>query len=107
MKKLNIDREKVKIDIRLQDFESNLGICICIFPFHILKRVEILTMTEQKKINVESFNLDTIVRAPFVCLAGVKKGVNGDVIHKYDIRFCQPKKEHMEILQWTKRGSKL
>lgn len=55
-------------------------------------------MTTQKKMNVESFNLDhTKVKAPFVRLAGVKEGVNRDVIHKYDIRFCQPNKEHMEM----------
>lgn len=55
-------------------------------------------MTTQKKMNVESFNLDhTKVKAPFVRLAGVKEGVNGDVIHKYDIRFCQPNQEHMEM----------
>ncbi|MED4206679.1 S-ribosylhomocysteine lyase [Neobacillus mesonae] len=51
-----------------------------------------------KKLNVESFNLDhTIVKAPFVRLAGVKEGQNGDVIHKYDVRFKQPNKEHMEM----------
>ncbi|MCD3219054.1 S-ribosylhomocysteine lyase [Mammaliicoccus sciuri] len=50
------------------------------------------------KMNVESFNLDhTIVDAPFVRLAGIKEGQNGDVIHKYDIRFKQPNKEHMEM----------
>lgn len=50
------------------------------------------------KMNVESFNLDhTIVDAPFVRLAGIKEGLNGDVIHKYDIRFKQPNKEHMEM----------
>jgi S-ribosylhomocysteine lyase len=55
-------------------------------------------MTAQKKMNVESFNLDhTLVKAPFVRLAGVKAGIKGDVIHKYDIRFCQPNKEHMEM----------
>lgn len=48
--------------------------------------------------NVESFNLDhTKVRAPYVRLAGVKTGQNGDVIHKYDVRFKQPNKEHMEM----------
>ncbi len=53
-------------------------------------------MTE--KMNVESFNLDhTKVKAPFVRLAGVKEGQNGDVIHKYDVRFKQPNKEHMEM----------
>lgn len=51
-----------------------------------------------QKMNVESFNLDhTKVRAPFVRLAGIKEGINGDVIHKYDIRFKQPNKEHMEM----------
>jgi S-ribosylhomocysteine lyase len=55
-------------------------------------------MTTQKRMNVESFNLDhTIVKAPFVRLAGIKEGVNGDIIHKYDIRFCQPNIEHMEM----------
>jgi S-ribosylhomocysteine lyase len=48
--------------------------------------------------NVESFNLDhTIVKAPYVRLAGVVVGENGDKIHKYDIRFKQPNKEHMEM----------
>lgn len=51
-----------------------------------------------EKMNVESFNLDhTKVAAPYVRLAGTVKGANGDVIHKYDIRFCQPNKEHMEM----------
>jgi S-ribosylhomocysteine lyase len=51
-----------------------------------------------KKMNVESFNLDhTKVRAPYVRLAGIKEGKNGDVIHKYDVRFKQPNKEHMEM----------
>jgi len=51
-----------------------------------------------KKMNVESFNLDhTKVRAPYVRLAGVKTGQNGDVIHKYDVRLKQPNKEHMEM----------
>ena len=50
------------------------------------------------KMNVESFNLDhTKVVAPFVRLAGKMEGANGDVIHKYDIRFKQPNKEHMEM----------
>src|SRR5690625_6827349 len=51
-----------------------------------------------KKMNVESFNLDhTKVKAPFIRLAGVIKGVNGDEIYKYDLRFTQPNKEHMEM----------
>lgn len=50
------------------------------------------------KLNVESFNLDhTKVAAPYVRLAGVTKGARGDVIHKYDLRFKQPNKEHMKM----------
>lgn len=48
--------------------------------------------------NVESFNLDhTKVKAPYVRLVGVTTGKNGDKIHKYDIRVCQPNKSHMEM----------
>jgi S-ribosylhomocysteine lyase len=51
-----------------------------------------------KQMNVESFNLDhTKVVAPYVRLAGRKLGTNGDEILKYDIRFTQPNKEHMEM----------
>lgn len=51
-----------------------------------------------KKMNVESFNLDhTKVKAPYIRLAGVIKGNNGDEIHKYDLRFKQPNKEHMDM----------
>jgi S-ribosylhomocysteine lyase len=51
-----------------------------------------------KKMNVESFNLDhTKVKAPYVRLVGVTEGVNGDKVYKYDIRFKQPNKEHMEM----------
>lgn len=51
-----------------------------------------------KKMNVESFNLDhTKVKAPYVRLVGVTEGAHGDKIYKYDIRFCQPNKEHMEM----------
>ncbi|MGV3488139.1 MAG: S-ribosylhomocysteine lyase [Tuberibacillus sp.] len=50
------------------------------------------------KMNVESFNMDhTKVKAPFVRLADVKEGIHGDKIYKYDIRFCQPNQEHMEM----------
>lgn len=50
------------------------------------------------KMNVESFNLDhTKVAAPYVRLAGIKEGTNGDVIRKYDIRFKQPNEEHMKM----------
>ncbi|MBC1431445.1 S-ribosylhomocysteine lyase [Listeria welshimeri] len=53
-------------------------------------------MTE--KMNVESFNLDhTKVKAPFVRLAGTKVGLHGDEIYKYDVRFKQPNKEHMDM----------
>lgn len=51
-----------------------------------------------KKMNVESFNLDhTKVAAPYVRLAGTKKGYHGDEIYKYDIRFKQPNKAHMDM----------
>ncbi|MBM7096018.1 MULTISPECIES: S-ribosylhomocysteine lyase [Alteribacter] len=51
-----------------------------------------------KKMNVESFNLDhTKVAAPYIRLAGTTEGANGDTIYKYDIRFCQPNKEHMDM----------
>lgn len=51
-----------------------------------------------EKMNVESFNLDhTMVKAPYVRLAGKNKGVNGDEIYKYDLRFLQPNKEHMDM----------
>ncbi|MBQ9495521.1 MAG: S-ribosylhomocysteine lyase [Treponema sp.] len=51
---------------------------------------------EQKKYNVDSFNLDhTKVTAPFVRLAGKKIGAHGDVVAKFDIRFTQPNKAFM------------
>ncbi|CDQ40752.1 MULTISPECIES: S-ribosylhomocysteine lyase [Virgibacillus] len=51
-----------------------------------------------KKMNVESFNLDhTKVKAPYVRLVGVTEGANGDKVYKYDIRFKQPNKEHMDM----------
>ena len=50
----------------------------------------------EKKYNVDSFNLDhTKVTAPFVRLAGKKLGEKGDIVSKFDIRFCQPNKEFM------------
>lgn len=50
------------------------------------------------KMNVESFNLDhTKVKAPYVRLADIKTGEHGDRIHKYDMRLCQPNREHMEM----------
>ncbi|ADH99094.1 S-ribosylhomocysteine lyase [Salisediminibacterium selenitireducens] len=51
-----------------------------------------------KKLNVESFNLDhTKVAAPYVRLAGKTTGANGDTIYKYDLRFKQPNKAHMDM----------
>ncbi|GGJ88027.1 S-ribosylhomocysteine lyase [Lentibacillus kapialis] len=51
-----------------------------------------------EKMNVESFNLDhTKVAAPYVRLTGVTTGINGDKVYKYDIRFKQPNKEHMDM----------
>ncbi len=55
-------------------------------------------LTWLKKMNVESFNLDhTKVKAPYVRLVGVTTGQNGDKVYKYDIRFRQPNKDHMEM----------
>lgn len=51
-----------------------------------------------KKYNVESFNLDhTKVEAPFIRLAGTVDGANGDVVHKYDLRFKQPNKAFLKM----------
>lgn len=51
-----------------------------------------------EKTNVESFDLDhTKVVAPYVRLAGTKTGAKGDVVTKYDLRFKQPNKAHMEM----------
>ncbi|SHM49835.1 S-ribosylhomocysteine lyase [Gracilibacillus kekensis] len=51
-----------------------------------------------QKMNVESFNLDhTKVKAPYVRLVGVTTGAKGDKVYKYDIRFCQPNKDHMDM----------
>ncbi|MEG0553834.1 MAG: S-ribosylhomocysteine lyase [Carnobacterium sp.] len=50
------------------------------------------------KMNVESFNLDQRkLWAPYFGFAYKKIGPNGDVIVKYDVRFKQPNKEHMEM----------
>ena len=44
---------------------------------------------ENQKYNVESFNLDhTKVTAPYVRQASKKVGTKGDIVSKYDIRFC-------------------
>ncbi|WP_088832031.1 S-ribosylhomocysteine lyase [Paenibacillus tyrfis] len=43
---------------------------------------------------VESFELDhTIVKAPYVRLAGTEKNGKGSTIQKYDLRFLQPNQE--------------
>lgn len=48
--------------------------------------------------NVESFNLDhTKVNAPYVRLVGKIFGEHGDIIYKYDLRFCQPNQEFMDM----------
>ena len=48
--------------------------------------------------NVESFNLDhTRVVAPFVRIADRKRLPGGDELIKYDVRFCQPNREHLEM----------
>ncbi len=51
-----------------------------------------------KRMNVESFNLDhTKVKAPYLRLADQKTGEHGDRIYKYDLRICQPNEAHMEM----------
>ncbi|MDY5128471.1 S-ribosylhomocysteine lyase [Actinotignum urinale] len=48
--------------------------------------------------NVESFNLDhTKVLAPYIRVADIKTLPHGDVLTKYDVRFCQPNKEHLTM----------
>ncbi len=37
------------------------------------------------------------IKAPYVRVADRKTGAHGDVIIKYDVRFKQPNKEHMDI----------
>ena len=56
------------------------------------------TITAEKKMNVESFNLDhTKVKAPYVRLACITDGDHGDIIYKYDLRVCQPNQDHMDM----------
>lgn len=48
--------------------------------------------------NVESFELDhRLVNAPYVRIAGRKDLGGGVEIIKYDLRFCQPNEEHLEM----------
>lgn len=52
-------------------------------------------MTEKN--NVESFDLDhRKVAAPYIRVAGRTDLGNGTEIVKYDLRFCQPNKEHFD-----------
>ena len=51
-----------------------------------------------KKMNVESFNLDhRAVVAPYVRIADRKELPGGDTLIKYDVRFTQPNKGHLEM----------
>lgn len=53
---------------------------------------------EVEKTNVESFQLDhTKVKAPFVRVAHQEILPGGDELIKYDVRFCQPNAEHLEM----------
>jgi len=55
-------------------------------------------VTDQQRMNVESFNLDhRTVKAPYVRLADRKVLPKGDVIVKYDVRFAQPNLGHLEM----------
>lgn len=48
--------------------------------------------------NVESFNLDhRFVDAPYIRVADVKKLPRGDILTKYDVRFCQPNVDHLDM----------
>ncbi len=52
----------------------------------------------QPRMNVESFNLDhRTVAAPYIRLADKKVLPAGDVISKFDVRFTQPNKAHLEM----------
>lgn len=53
-------------------------------------------MTE--RMNVESFNLDhRSVTPPYIRLADRKVLPAGDVVSKYDLRFVQPNRAHLEM----------
>lgn len=48
--------------------------------------------------NVESFNLDhRKVHAPYIRIADIKHLLHGDTLTKYDVRFTQPNREHLEM----------
>lgn len=51
-----------------------------------------------QKMNVESFNLDhRTVAAPYVRVADRKQLPGGDTLVKYDVRFNQPNRGHLEM----------
>ncbi|QCB27597.1 S-ribosylhomocysteine lyase [Corynebacterium endometrii] len=51
----------------------------------------------KEKTNVESFELDhRLVKAPYVRVAGRTDLGGGVTVIKYDLRFCQPNKEHLD-----------
>ena len=51
-----------------------------------------------QKMNVESFNLDhRSVAAPYVRIADRKELPGGDTLVKYDVRFTQPNRAHLEM----------
>ena len=57
-----------------------------------------MSENQNSRMNVESFNLDhTKVKAPFIRVADVKHLPKGDTITKYDVRFAQPNKAHLEM----------
>ncbi|KGM13488.1 S-ribosylhomocysteine lyase [Cellulomonas bogoriensis 69B4 = DSM 16987] len=52
----------------------------------------------QPRMNVESFNLDhRTVTPPYVRLADTKTLPGGDVVTKFDLRFVQPNRAHLEM----------
>ena len=54
-------------------------------------------MTEQPRMNVESFNLDhRTVAAPYLRIADRQELPGGDVLTKFDVRFTQPNTEHLD-----------
>lgn len=57
-----------------------------------------MTAHENQKLNVESFELDhRTVKAPYVRVAGRTDLGDGHEIIKYDIRFCQPNQDHLDM----------
>ncbi|NMA75778.1 MAG: S-ribosylhomocysteine lyase [Actinomycetales bacterium] len=54
-------------------------------------------MTDQPRMNVESFNLDhRAVAAPYLRIADRKELAGGDVLTKFDVRFTQPNVSHLD-----------